>query len=202
MRHETRLLGAVLILLTSALVGATARAQTTQPTAAGPSAIAVLSPTEGNDLQGTVTFIQTPEGVRVQANITGLTAGTEHGFHVHQYGDCSASDGTSAGGHFNPHGADHAGPDAASRHVGDLGNIQAGPDGVAEGTIIDRLVKLSGPTSVIGRSMMIHADPDDLGRGDNSQPGPPPTNGKSSLVTGNAGARIACGEIKLVLPKL
>ncbi len=168
MRHETRLLGAVLILLTSALVGATARAQTTQP-----SAIAVLSPTEGNDLQGTVTFIQTPEGVRVQANITGLTAGTEHGFHVHQYGDCSASDGTSAGGHFNPHGADHAGPDAASRHVGDLGNSEATYDRV------DTQLAFEGESSIIGRAVIVHGGTDDL----------------SSQPSGAAGPRIACGVI-------
>ena len=168
MRHETRLLGAVLILLTSALVGATARAQTTQP-----SAIAVLSPTEGNDLQGTVTFIQTPEGVRVRANLTGLTAGTEHGFHVHQYGDCSASDGTSAGGHFNPHGADHAGPDAASRHVGDLGNSEATYDRV------DTQLAFEGESSIIGRAVIVHGGTDDL----------------SSQPSGAAGPRIACGVI-------
>ncbi len=168
MRHETRLLGAVLILLTSGLVGATARAQTTQP-----SAIAVLSPTEGNDLQGTVTFIQTPEGVRVQANLTGLTAGTEHGFHVHQYGDCSASDGTSAGGHFNPHGADHAGPDAASRHVGDLGNSEATYDRV------DTQLAFEGESSIIGRAVIVHGGTDDL----------------SSQPSGAAGPRIACGVI-------
>ena len=168
MRHETRLLGAVLILLTSGLVGATARAQTTQP-----SAIAVLSPTEGNDLQGTVTFNQTPEGVRVQANLTGLTAGTEHGFHVHQYGDCSASDGTSAGGHFNPHGADHAGPDAASRHVGDLGNSEATYDRV------DTQLAFEGESSIIGRAVIVHGGIDDL----------------SSQPSGAAGPRIACGVI-------
>ena len=172
MRHETRLLGAVLILLTSALVGATARAQTTQPTAAGPSAIAVLTPTEGNDLQGTVTFTQTPGGVRVQANLTGLT-GTEHGFHVHQYGDCSASDGTSAGGHFNPHGADHAGPDAASRHVGDLGNSEATYDRV------DTQLAFEGESSIIGRAVIVHGGTDDL----------------SSQPSGAAGPRIACGVI-------
>ena len=168
MRHETRLLGAVLILLTAALLGATARAQTTQP-----SAIAVLSPTEGNDLQGTVTFIQTPEGVRVQANLTGLSAGTEHGFHVHQYGDCSASDGTSAGGHFNPHGADHAGPFAASRHVGDLGNSEATYDRV------DTQLAFEGESSIIGRAVIVHGGTDDL----------------SSQPSGAAGPRIACGVI-------
>ena len=77
---------------------------------------------------------------------------------------------------------------------GDLGNVVAGDDGVAEGVIVDPLVKLDGPYSVIGRSFMVHADPDDLGKGDNSQPDPP-VNGKCSKVTGNAGARIACGEI-------
>ena len=168
MRHETRLLGAVLILLTSALVGATARAQMAQT-----RAVAVLTPTKGNDLQGTVTFIQTPEGVRVQANLTGLTAGTEHGFHVHQYGDCSASDGTSAGGHFNPHGADHAGPDAASRHVGDLGNSEATYDRV------DTHLAVEGESSIIGRAVIVHGGTDDL----------------SSQPSGAAGPRIACGVI-------
>lgn len=167
MRHETRLLGAVLILLTLVLVGATARAQMAQT-----SAVAVLTPTEGNDLQGTVTFIQTPGGVRVQANLTGLT-GTEHGFHVHQYGDCSASDGTSAGGHFNPHGADHAGPFAASRHVGDLGNSEATYDRV------DTHLAFEGESSIIGRAVIVHGGTDDL----------------SSQPSGAAGPRIACGVI-------
>ena len=176
MRHETRLLGAVLILLTSALVGTTAQAQTT---AAGPSAIAVLIPTEGNDLQGTVTFIQMSEGVRVQANITGLAAGTAHGFHVHQYGDCSASDGTSAGGHFNPHGADHAGPDAASRHVGDLGNIPVNDAGEATYDRVDTQLAFEGESSIIGRAVIVHGGTDDL----------------SSQPSGAAGPRIACGVI-------
>ncbi len=167
MRHETRLLGAVLILLTLVLVGATARAQMAQT-----SAVAVLTPTEGNDLQGTVTFTQTPGGVRVQANLTGLT-GTEHGFHVHQYGDCSASDGTSAGGHFNPHGADHAGPFAASRHVGDLGNSEATYDRV------DTHLAFEGESSIIGRAVIVHGGTDDL----------------SSQPSGAAGPRIACGVI-------
>ena len=176
MRHETRLLGAVLILLTSALVGTTAQAQTT---AAGPSAIAVLIPTEGNDLQGTVTFIQMSEGVRVQANITGLAAGTAHGFHVHQYGDCSASDGTSAGGHFNPHGADHAGPDAASRHVGDLGNIPVNDAGEATYDRIDTRLAFEGESSIIGHAFIVHGGSDDL----------------SSQPSGAAGPRVACGVI-------
>jgi len=78
-----------------------------------------------------------------------------------------------------------------------LGNIEPDSEGVAKGEMTDKLIKLEGETSVIGRSMMIHADEDDLGTGDNSEPGPPPVNGKASKATGNAGARIACGEIKL-----
>ncbi|MFP6572139.1 MAG: superoxide dismutase family protein, partial [Vicinamibacterales bacterium] len=108
-----------------------------------------------------------------QANLTGLTAGTEHGFHVHQYGDCSASDGTSAGGHFNPHGADHAGPDAASRHVGDLGNSEATYDRV------DTQLAFEGESSIIGRGFIVHGGIDDL----------------SSQPSGSAGPRIACGVI-------
>merc|ERR1712186_268319 len=103
----------------------------------------------------------------------------------------------SAGPHYNPFGKLHGAPQDEERHVGDLGNIEAGADGVAKGEIVDALIKLTGETSVIGRSMMVHADPDDLGLGDNSEPGPPPVNGKASKATGNAGGRIACGEIKL-----
>ena len=93
----------------------------------------------------------------------------------------------SAGPHYNPFGKNHGAPEDEERHVGDLGNIMAGPDGVSEGTIVDRLIKLSGEYSVIGRSVMVHADEDDLGKGGH----------ELSLTTGNAGARIACGEIFL-----
>lgn len=121
-----------------------------------------------------------------------------HGFHVHEKADFS--DGcNSAGPHFNPYNKMHGGPNDEERHVGDMGNIEADANGVARGVLYDHLIKIIGPAefSVVGRSVMVHADPDDLGRGDNSQPGPPPVNGKASKVTGNAGARIACGEIKL-----
>merc|ERR1719265_2612331 len=100
----------------------------------------------------------------------------------------------SAGPHYNPHGKTHGAPGDEERHVGDLGNIEAGADGVSKGEIIDRLIKLDGEFTVVGRSMMVHADPDDLGRGDDSERG---VNGKTSKTTGNAGARIACGEIKM-----
>ena len=76
-----------------------------------------------------------------------------------------------------------------------MGNITVDDTGYSKGAMTDHLIKLEGEYSVIGRSVMVHADPDDLGRGDNSEPG---VNGKTSKTTGNAGARIACGEIVLV----
>ena len=87
-------------------------------------AVAVLKPTAGSKVEGTVTFTKADKGVRVQADVTGLTPG-KHGFHIHEFGDNTSPDGMSAGGHFNPHKMEHGAPDAAKRHVGDLGNIEA-----------------------------------------------------------------------------
>uniref|UniRef100_A0A914YX07 Superoxide dismutase [Cu-Zn] n=1 Tax=Panagrolaimus superbus TaxID=310955 RepID=A0A914YX07_9BILA len=94
---------------------------------------------------------------------------------------------TSAGPHFNPHGKTHGGPDDEIRHVGDLGNVEARSDGTGCVEKKDALISLSGEHSVIGRSMVIHAKGDDLGRG----------NDEESKKTGNAGGRIACGVIGL-----
>ncbi|MEW6670303.1 MAG: superoxide dismutase family protein [Thermodesulfobacteriota bacterium] len=149
-------------------------AQAAEPT----KAVAVLHPTQGNTATGTVSFLQTDQGVRVAAEVTGLTPGL-HGFHIHQFGDCSAPDGTSAGGHFNPTAKQHAGPDAAQRHAGDFGNMEADNTGSARYDRVDSHIRLSGPDSIIGRGVIIHAQADDLV----SQP------------TGNAGARVACGAI-------
>src|SRR5205807_10607182 len=91
-------------------------------------AVAVLHPTKGNSVEGVITFTKEGNKIRVKGEVRGLTPG-KHGFHVHEFGDCSAPDAASAGGHFNPTGMPHAGPDAAKRHVGDLGNIEAGADG-------------------------------------------------------------------------
>src|SRR5262245_41834291 len=98
--------------------------------AAAQGAVATLEPTQGSQVRGTVSFSPAQGGVRVVADITGLTPG-EHGFHVHDKGDCSAPDATSAGGHFNPAGTPHGAPDAEKHHAGDLGNITAGSDGKA-----------------------------------------------------------------------
>jgi len=145
---------------------------------------------------GMVTFEQSDaDTCLIFYRIKGLTPG-KHGFHIHEKADFS-NGCNSAGPHYNPFKKTHGAPEDEERHVGDLGNVEAGEDGVAAGQMTDKLIKLAGEFSVIGRSMMVHADPDDLGTGDNSEPGPPPVNGKASKATGNAGARIACGEIKL-----
>ncbi|HYV85827.1 MAG TPA: superoxide dismutase family protein [Patescibacteria group bacterium] len=149
------------------------------PAAAKNAASVVLEPTQGSQVRGTITFTAAPGGVRVVADLSGLTPGA-HGFHVHDKGDCSAPDATSAGGHFNPGGTPHGAPDAEKHHAGDLGNITAGDDGKAHLDQIFPFLSLSGPDSIVGRGFIVHAGKDDM----TTQP------------TGNAGARAACGVIK------
>jgi superoxide dismutase, Cu-Zn family len=142
-------------------------------------AVAVLHPTQGNSVEGKVTFSAVAAGgVKVNAHITGLTAG-KHGFHIHEFGDCSAPDAASAGGHFNPSGDPHAGPTDAKRHAGDMGNVEANKEGVADIEYVDAKASLEGASSVLGRGVIVHANPDDF----KTQP------------TGNAGGRVACGVI-------
>lgn len=159
--------------------GGSAPADTAAP---GPLvAKAVLAPTEGNEVQGEVTFQQTDGQVVVMARVTGLKPG-KHGFHIHEVGDCSAPDASSAGGHFNPHGTDHGAPGMPPHHIGDLGNLEANDAGIAEyeATFEFLSLKEGEPNLIVGRSVIVHADPDDLV----SQP------------TGGAGARLACGVIQ------
>jgi Cu-Zn family superoxide dismutase len=141
-------------------------------------AMAVIYPTIGNTVRGTISFSKGDGHIQVVANLTGLPAG-EHGFHIHQYGDASTPDGTLAGGHFNPADKSHSGPDSEERHVGDLGNISANENGVATLDRNDTLLSLDGPNSILGRGVIIHAGADDL----TSQP------------TGAAGARLGIGVI-------
>src|SRR6267154_4944010 len=118
--------------------------------------ISVLHPTAGNKVSGTVTFTPVTDGVQVHAEITGLTPGS-HGFHVHQFGDCSAADASSAGAHFNPTNKPHAGPDAVERHVGDMGNIEADASGSAKLDYVDHHISVANDKeSVIGRSVVVH----------------------------------------------
>lgn len=148
-------------------------------------AATVLEPTEGNQVTGTVNFVEAPDGIRVQATVEGLEPNTTHGFHIHEEGDCSAPDASSAGGHFNPTDDPHGGPDdpADERHVGDLGNLESNADGVATYDRVDELLTVDGNTSILGRGVIVHAGADDL----ESQP------------TGDAGARLACGVIEGVV---
>ncbi|KAG1459254.1 hypothetical protein G6F56_006202 [Rhizopus delemar] len=146
------------------------------------NAVAVL---KGKDISGTVTFTQATEkdAVLVEAKFTGLTEG-KHGFHIHEFGD-NTNGCISAGPHYNPHGKTHGAPEAEVRHAGDLGNITASASGEATLKIEDSQIKLIGPHSIIGRTVVIHADEDDLGLGGH----------ELSATTGNAGDRLACGVI-------
>ncbi len=143
--------------------------------------VAHLNPTEGNTASGSVTFSDIgDDDISVVVHVTGLPPGP-HGFHVHEVGDCSAPDGTSAGGHFNPDGSPHGAPGNTpeNRHAGDLGNIEANADGLAHFELIDPVISLDGGRSIRGLAVIIHAGADDF----TTQP------------TGAAGSRLACGVI-------
>lgn len=140
--------------------------------------IAILYPTEGSKVKGYVSFEKSGNGVRVVADMDGLSPGP-HGFHIHEFGDCSSSNANSAGGHFNPGDMPHAGPTAEKRHAGDLGNIEADKGGRAKLESTDSHISMEGKDSIIGRSVVVHAKADDF----KSQP------------TGDSGARVACGVI-------
>lgn len=149
-------------------------------------AVAVVNGLGDHRVKGKVTFTETADGVEIVGEFTGLQPG-EHGFHVHEFGDCSMADGKCAGGHFNPTGMPHAGPEDAKRHIGDLGNIKADGKGNASYKFVDKMIKLNGPNSIIGRSIMVHAKPDDF---------------KTQTPPGNAGDRIGCGTIGIGDPKM
>ena len=145
-------------------------------------ALAELSATEGHEAAGIVKFVAEGDTVRVQGRITGLEPGA-HGLHIHEKGDCSAPDASSAGEHYspndNPHGSPQDLPDA--HHLGDLGNLVADDRGTAEVATEDPEMRLSGPQSIVGKAVIVHEGRDDL----ESQP------------SGDSGARVGCGVIRL-----
>jgi Cu-Zn family superoxide dismutase len=145
-------------------------------------AIAVLHAASGSQVAGTVTFTKTGDTVQMVADITGLTPG-KHAFHIHEFGDCSAADASSAGGHFNPMKKPHGAPDNPERHAGDMGNLEADSTGKAHLELKDSMLKLSGENSILGHAVIVHEKVDDW-----SQP------------VGNAGGRQACGIIGVVKP--
>lgn len=149
------------------------------------SAIAVLHPTEGNKVTGTLRFEPIADGkIHITGAVGGLIPNAEQAIHIHEFGDCSAPDATSAGGHYNPEHHEHALPTQPERHAGDLGNLKANAEGVATLDLTVDNITINGVKNpILGRGVIVHAKLDDGG-----QP------------TGNAGARVACGVIGWASP--
>jgi Cu-Zn family superoxide dismutase len=154
------------------------------PWAGVTKAVCVIHGTQGHEgVKGLVTFVQAGEQVKVVADLEGLSPG-EHGFHIHEWGDCSAPDGASLGSHYDPEGHPHAGPMEGMRHAGDFGNVTADAQGKAHLELELTGLTLAGKNAIVGRGMVVHAATDDL----KTQP------------TGNAGARIGVGTIGIAKP--
>ena len=134
-------------------------------------------------VKGLVKLEEQGEVTKIWVSFSGLTPG-KHGFHIHEFGNLT-NHCLTAGAHYNPYGKTHGGPQDEERHVGDLGNLVADQNGNVEVELEDKLIRLTGPYSVIGRSFVIHENEDDLGKGGFSD----------SLTTGHAGGRVACGII-------
>lgn len=193
MRYLKWLAMSLLVLSTLGFVGcagepaveeapATEAAPPPPPPPPATMASAHLMGSEGSEISGHVTFTEADGKVMIAAEVSGAGGAGTHGFHIHETGDCSAADFTSAGGHFNPAGVDHAGPDAESHHAGDLGNIEIGEDGSGSLELSSSMITLGeGANSVVGKAVILHEGTDDL----TTQP------------TGAAGARLACGVIEL-----
>lgn len=154
----------------------------TSDTMAAATATAALQPTAGNETAGELRFAVVNGRVEVTGTVTGLPAGGTHGFHVHETGDCSAPDATSAGGHFNPGGTPHGRVGQGAHHAGDSDNITAGTDGTAQvnGWLEGVTIGGGGADDIVGKGVIVHKDADDYA----TQP------------TGNAGDRLACGVIE------
>ncbi len=184
------------LLFSAALLALAACADTPDEAPATPPAPGILAPSgperavadiaevDGSGVSGRVEITSLGDSIEVRYNLSGLSAG-KHGFHIHQAGDCGPdSTGTpagAAGGHLNPLSSPHSAPDssAAKRHAGDLGNVLA-EGGQAVGVVVDSVLAFKGPTSVLGKAVIVHAREDDLA----TQP------------AGNSGARVGCGVIR------
>ena len=142
---------------------------------------AALQPTKGRKAFGEATFEQMGDKAHVMVNAQGLKPNQEHGFHIHEAGDCSSGDGMSAKGHYNPQKKSHGQPGSPERHAGDMPSLKADANGKAKvDATLDIITVSPGPTSVVGKGLIVHAQPDDY----RTQP------------TGNAGARLACAVIQ------
>lgn len=158
-------------------------ASTAAPTSGPPMASAALqvAPTQGNTASGMLSVTAEADGVRISGQLNGLPKGAEVGFHIHEKGDCSAPDASSAGDHFNPTNAQHGNPESGAHHAGDMLNAKSDDTGMAQVDVEATGVTLGGgqPNDVLGRAVVVHEKPDDY----TTQP------------SGNSGPRIACGVI-------
>jgi superoxide dismutase, Cu-Zn family len=156
-------------------------AQKATPAEPAHDAVAQIAPTQGNTVTGSLALAQSPQGVRISGAVQGLKPDAEFGFHVHEKGDCSAPDGSSAGGHFNPTQAEHGNPTGGAHHAGDMVNIRSNGEGVAQvdTTAAGTTVHGDPATDVMGKAIVVHESPDDYA----TQP------------SGNSGKRVACGVI-------
>ncbi len=170
---------AAAVLVLTACAGSMQGPQTAE--AKGPTGVATLEPTRGNQTHGTAYFTQMGDKLRVRGEIMGLAPSSEHGFHVHEKGDCSSGDGNSAGAHFNPHNRPHGMAMGAESHTGDLPSLNADAKGVARFDVEITGARIgSGMDDIAGRGLIVHRDRDDF----MTQP------------TGNAGPRLACAVIR------
>ena len=175
------IMGVAVAALAVCVAGATGdKRKAGAKTAAPGAAKAAIEPRSGSSLNGSATFTEKDGRVELVVDVTGAPPG-QHAVHLHEKGDCSAPDATSAGGHFNPDNSPHGAPDAEHHHAGDFGNMTVGEDGKGHLSIsTDRLTVKPGPNSVVGHAIIVHANADDM----TTQP------------TGNAGGRIGCGVVK------
>lgn len=172
------------LVLVGVLVGCSVAAKDNAKTVATATPVfyglAQMHPTQGQKVTGKIWFSEAFGKVNVEAEVSGLEPNTKHGFHIHEFGNCSAHDGSSAGGHYNPMGHQHGNYTDETHHAGDLGNLVTDKKGNAKMTFTVENLSVNGSVNpILGRAVIIHKNPDDL----ISQP------------TGGAGARIACGVI-------
>lgn len=176
-------LGVLLLAATGCQMGGQRDGAMAEQAAPVERAVCVLEPVGDSDVNGVVQFVRDGNAVRVKGRVTGLKPG-RHGFHVHRYGDLTDEQAAqSAGGHYDPTDEPHGRMTSDERHVGDLGNLVANADGEALIDMRDDVIELNGPQAVVGRALIIHADPDEF-----VQP------------TGHAGPRVAAGVIGIAPP--
>jgi Cu-Zn family superoxide dismutase len=189
MTYRPILCGAIALALSACQQQASPPAETTSapppaPTTAAPTPQSewqvALAPTAGNSVNGVLTLVVEGKGVRITGKVHDLVPDSTHGFHIHENGDCSAPDASSAGEHFNPTGSEHGNPMDPTHHAGDMINIVADNDGTARvSAFVDNVTLGGGTNDLTGKSVIVHAQPDDYAT--------PPA--------GNSGDRLACGVI-------